>query len=98
MNMQELMKQAQKMQQGIMNIKEKINAKEFIGTSSIVEVKMNGKKEVLSVEIKENIDLNTEKEVLEDMLVIAFNNASESINKELEEKIGPATSGLGDLL
>lgn len=98
MNMQELMKQAQKMQQGIMNIKEKINEMEFTGSSSIVEVKMNGKKEVLSVNIKEKIDLNTEKDVLEDMLVIAFNNAAESVNKEVEEKIGPATSGLGDLL
>lgn len=98
MNMQELMKQAQKMQQGILNIKEKINEKEFTGSSSVVEIKMNGKKEVISVDIKESMDLNTEKEVLEDMLVLAFNDASQKVNKEIEEKIGPATSGLGDLL
>jgi len=98
MNMQELMKQAQKMQQGILNIKEKINEKEFTGTSSIVEIKMNGKKEVLYVSIKENVDLSTEKEVLEDMIVLAFNDAMQKINKEIEEKIGPATSGLGDLI
>ncbi len=47
MNLQALMKQAQSMQKNIMNSKSEIEAMTFVGESELVEVKMNGKKEVL---------------------------------------------------
>ena len=51
MNMQAMLKQAQKLQKEMLETQEKINAMEFIGKSSIVTVKMNGKKELLEVKI-----------------------------------------------
>ena len=51
MNMQNLMAQAQRMQKEIMNKKEEINKQEFVGNSQGVEVTVNGKKEVLSIKI-----------------------------------------------
>ena len=49
MNMQQIMQQAQRMQKDIMNKKEEVDRQEFIGESSLVTVKVNGKKEVLSI-------------------------------------------------
>ena len=52
MNIQAMMKQAQKLQKDMMETQEKINETEFTGKSSIVTVKMNGKKELLDIKIE----------------------------------------------
>lgn len=97
MNLQALMKQAQSMQKNLMASKEKIEAMEFTGTSELVEVKMSGKKEVISVKIKETELEKDDIEILEDMIVIAMNDAINKINKEIEFKMGSQASGLQGL-
>ena len=97
MNMQAMMRQAQKLQNDMMKEKEKIDSQTFEGTSSIVKVKVNGKKELLEVKISDS-DINSEDiEMLEDMIVIAVNDALTKVDKEIEEKMGRYTKGMPGL-
>lgn len=98
MNLQALMKQAQSMQKSLMDSKEKIEAMTFIGQSELVEVKMNGRKEVLSVKIKSDELEKDDLEILQDMIVIAFNDAISKINKEINDKLGSQAGALGSFL
>ena len=96
MNMQALMAQAQKMQRDITKKKEEIDNMEFEGNSEMVNIKMSGKKEVLSVKIKCEGTLDSDDvEALEDMIKIAVNDAIDKINSE---QLGAYnTGGLGGL-
>ena len=99
MNMQALMAQAQKMQRDITKKKEEIDNMEFDGNSELVDVKMSGSKEILSVKIKCDGNLDSDDvEALEDMIKIAVNDAINKINKETEKQLGSYNaSGLGGL-
>lgn len=89
MNMQALMKQAQKLQKDMLNAKEEIDNTSFIGESSLVKVTMKGNKKVLKVEINAEDSLDKDDiEVLEDMILVAVNEAIEKIDKATEEKMG----------
>ena len=96
MNMQALMQQAQKMQKDIMKKKDEVNKKEFTGTSELVDVVFTGDKKMVSASIKQDID-NDDKEILEDMIVIAVNDAMAKIDKETESALGAYGSQLGGL-
>lgn len=97
MNIQAMMKQAQKLQADMMNEKEKIDAMKFEGKSSSVTVVMSGKKELLEVNIDDEAIDVSEKEMLEDMIVIAVNDALKKIDKETEIKLGKFTQGMPGL-
>lgn len=98
MNLQSLMKQAQAMQSKMMSAKSKIDEMTFIGKSELIEIEMNGKREVLSAKIKsENLEKD-DIEILEDMIVIATNDAIKKIDKEIEDKLGSQAGALGGLL
>lgn len=98
MNMQSIMAQAQKMQRDITKKKEEIDKTIFEGKSEWVTVKMNGKKELVSVTVTyEGTIENDDKEILEDMIKIATNKAVEAIDKEIESKMGSYGAGLGGL-
>lgn len=89
MNMQALMKQAQAMQKEITNIKNEIDKSTFEGSSSLVKVVVNGKKEVLSVKISSDAtDLSDDISMLEDMIVLAMNDAFLKVDKTTNEKMG----------
>lgn len=97
MNMQAMLKQAQKLQKEMMNAKEEIDRTKFVGKSSLVTVTMNGKKEVENVKIDmESIEAD-EIDLLQDMLVVAFNDASKQVDKETEKKLGKYTQGMPGL-
>lgn len=97
MNIQAMMKQAQKLQSDMLKEKEKIDSMEFEGKSSLVTVVMNGKKEVKKVDIQmEDFD-SSDKEMLEDMILVAVNDAIKKIDKETENKMGKYTNGLPGL-
>ncbi len=89
MNIQNLMAQAQKMQKEITKKKEEIDNSIFEGNSEWVKVTMNGKKEIEQVTItyEETIERD-DKEMLEDMIKIACNDAIKKIDKEYESKMG----------
>lgn len=89
MNIQALMKQAQNLQKDMMKVKEEIDKKEFFGESSLVKVTVTGDKNVVRVEIAKDTQLEKEDlEMLEDMIVVAINDAFAKIDKELEAKMG----------
>ena len=98
MNIQNMIKQAQKMQLDMSKIKEEIDKKIFPGKYLGVEVEVNGKKEILRINIDKNLTLNKEDiEVLEDMVMVAINNTFKLVDKEIEEKLGKVSGGLSSL-
>lgn len=88
MNMQAIMKQAQAMQKDMMKIKDEIDKTEFTGESSFVSVKVNGKKEVLEVNINSEEILKDDIEILQDMIVVATNQAMKKVDDLTEQKMG----------
>ena len=88
MNMQAVLKQAQNMQKEMLKVKEEIDNTEFTGESSLVKVTVLGNKKVVSVKI--NSDESLEKddiEMLEDMIVVAINEANKKIDEVTEKKM-----------
>ncbi len=99
MNMQALMKQAQVMQKEITNIKNEIDNSTFEGNSSLVKVLVNGKKEVLNVNISSDItDLGDDISMLEDMIVLAMNDAFLKVDKTTNEKMGKYSNMMSGLM
>lgn len=97
MNMQAMLKQAQKLQKEMLETQEKINSTEFIGKSSIVTVKMTGNKELTDVKIDLEKIEEEDVELLQDMIIVAVNDAIGQINKETESKMGAYTKGMPGL-
>lgn len=95
MNMQQIMQQAQRMQRDITKKKEEIDKMEFLGKSEWVEIVFNGKREIKSFKIlKDEID-GDDKEMLEDMIMLAIKDAFSKIYKESESKLGSYASMSG---
>ena len=88
-NLQQLMKQAQKMQQDIESAKKEIANTEIIGTAGggMVEVKMMGNKTLNKVCIKPEVVDADDVEMLEDLVCAAFNDAIEKITALEKEKL-----------
>lgn len=98
MNLQSLMKQAQSMQKNMLASKKEIEEKTYEGKSELVKVKMSGKKELISVEIDKDQKLESDDlEVLEDMIVLAVNDAIGKINKDINDKMGNQAGDLSSL-
>ena len=96
MNIQAMMKQAQKLQNDMMKAKEEIDKMEFSSTNGLVTVKINGKKEVIDVVIEKDADFSLDDlEMLQDMIRIATNEAMEQVDKVTEDKMGRFSSMLG---
>ena len=89
MNIQAMMKQAQALQKDMLKAKKEIDEKEFVGESSLVKITLLGTKEVKSVKIDSSSELDKEDiEMLEDMIMVAFNDATKKIEAETEKKMG----------
>lgn len=97
MNMQAMLKQAQKLQNDVMKAQEEINKMEFEGKSSFITVTINGKGEVISSKVDAEQIEKDEIEMLQDMIVVAFNDAKKKLDKITEEKLGPYTKGMPGL-
>ena len=98
MNMQAMLKQAQNMQKQMLNEQEKISNSTFYGENGLVKVTMKGSKRIEKVEIQKDDDFSKDDlEMLEDMIMVAVNDALSQIDKETEEKLGKYTKGLPGL-
>ena len=91
----DLMKQAQAMQGEVAKMQKEISAVEVVGEAGggMVKVRMNGRKDVLSVKI-ESKAVTEDLEMFQDLLAIAFNDASKRADAVSREKMSKATSGL----
>lgn len=97
MNIQAMMKQAQKMQKDMMDAKGKIDAMEFVCTKSFVTVKANGKKMITSINIDNDSLEKDDVEMLQDLLLVAVNDVMKQIDDETEKQLGKYTQGMPGL-
>jgi len=99
MNMQSIMAQAQKMQRDLQKKKEELNKELFPGKSDWVEVVFNGKKELVSVKILYTEEITQDdKEILEDMFVLAVKDSMNKIDQAFQEKMGSYAGMLDGLM
>jgi DNA-binding YbaB/EbfC family protein len=99
MNIQAMMKQAQKIQQDMAKAKSEIDAQTFTGASALVEAEVNGQKELLKIKINKEAELSKEDlEMLEDMILLAINEAMKKVDQEIEQKLGKFGAGLQGLM
>ena len=91
----QLMKQAQKLQQDMQKAQEDLVNLEVEGQAggSMVKVIMNGKHQVRRVHIDENL-LSEDRDMLEDMIAAAVNDAVQKVEKASQDKMANMTSGL----
>lgn len=97
--MQRILQEAQKMQAQIQKEQKELEGTIYEGNSSIVSVKMNGKYQVVEVKVNldEAIDVS-DKEMLEDMILLAVNDATKKIAQDKEKKMGKFGQGLAGLM
>jgi DNA-binding YbaB/EbfC family protein len=90
-----LMKQAQEMQEKMQKAQEEVADLEVIGESGagMVKVTMTGRHDVRKIEIKDEL-LSDEKEILEDLIAAAVNDAVRKVESESKEKMSSVTSGI----
>ena len=97
MNIQAMMKQAQKLQKEMMETKKIIDETVFTGESSFVKVNVYGNKKIQEIMIEEKDLSSDDIEMLQDMIVVAINDAMNKIDKETENKMGKYTQGMPGL-
>lgn len=98
MNIQNLMREAQKMQKNLEKTQSELTNTEYEGSSSCVKVILNGNKDVKSVKIDSNEFSIDDLELLEDMIMMAFKDASKKVDADKEKKLGKYGKGLAGLM
>ncbi len=95
-NMQAMIRQAQKMQEDMTALQSELDAKEYDVSAGggMVTVKINGKKEILSIDIKPDIVDPEDIETLSDILVAAVNQAIGHVDKVNGEAMEKITGGM----
>lgn len=98
-NMQQLMKQAQKMQQQLASAQAELAEAEVTGTAGggLVTIKVSGAGEFRSVSIDPKVVDADDVETLEDLVLAALTNANEEVRKLTEQKMGPLSAGAGGM-
>ena len=98
-NMNNLMKQAQRMQRQMEEKTKEMEEKEWEATAGggAVTVKISGKKEVLSVKLDPEVVDPDDIEMLEDLVMAAVNEAIRKMDEMSTQKMSKITGGLGGL-
>ena len=95
-NFNNMIKQAQELQQKMADAQQKVETLEAEGVDGggIVKVTINGKNNVTSINIDDSVIDKNEKEILEDLIMAAFNDAKEKIQKKIADEMSSVTGGL----
>ncbi|WP_316354921.1 YbaB/EbfC family nucleoid-associated protein [Candidatus Trichorickettsia mobilis] len=95
-NLNQFVKQAQTMQKKMQEMQEQMAGKEYEGKSGggLVAIKINGRGECLMVRIDESLTKVEEKEMLEDLVVAAFNDAKQKFDSESQDSLSNTFGGL----
>ncbi|MGZ5620075.1 MAG: YbaB/EbfC family nucleoid-associated protein [Methylobacter sp.] len=90
-----IMQQAQKMQEGLKKAQEELNSMQIMGESGggLVTILMTGKREARKVTIDPSL-LGEDKDMLEDLVAAAINDAVNKVAKMKKEKMADVTAGL----
>ncbi|TAN46626.1 MAG: YbaB/EbfC family nucleoid-associated protein [Methylococcaceae bacterium] len=91
----QLMQQAQRMQENVQKAQEELAMTEVVGESGggLVRLVMNGRKEALKIDVDPSL-LGEDRDMLEDLVVAAINDAVRRADKLKEEKMAGLTSGI----
>jgi nucleoid-associated protein EbfC len=93
MNLQQLMKQAQQMQEKLQKQMETTVVEATAG-GGMVSVKMNGLKQLLSIQIEPEVFSGGDKEMLQDLIVATVNEGVRKVDEALQGQLGSMTGGL----
>ncbi len=95
-NMNQMLKQAQKMQEDMTNLQADLEQREYTATSGsgMIEVTVDGKHLIKSIKINPDAIDPDDSEMLEDLVTVAVNEAITNAIKTAEEEMGAITGGL----
>ncbi len=93
MNMQQIMKQAQKMQEQLQKQMEATVIEAGAG-GGMITVKLNGNKQLLSIQIDQEVFASGDKEMLQDLIVAAVNEGIRKVDAAMAGQLGSLTSGM----
>jgi nucleoid-associated protein EbfC len=93
-NMQEMMKQAQQMQEEMQRELQQVRVEASVG-GGIVTITMNGAKEVLDIKLDPETVKSGDVEMLQDLLLAAFNEAARKADEKIKGNLGSKLGGMG---
>jgi nucleoid-associated protein EbfC len=93
MNIQQMMKQAQQMQEKLQKQMETTIVDATAG-GGMVSIKMNGQKQLLSIQIDPEVFSGGDKDMLQDLIVAAVNEGIRKVDETLQNELGGLTGGL----
>ena len=95
-SMNEMLRQAQKMQEDMQNKQAELEAREYEVSAGggVVKVKINGKREIMNIDIAQEIVDPDDIETLSDILVAAVNEAIKKVDSASDEEMGKITGGI----
>lgn len=95
-NMNSVLKQAQKMQEEMEKVQSELEEKTVESTAGggMVEVKVSGKKEIISIKIKPDVVDPDDVETLEDLVMVAVNDAIKKVDEMMNEGMSAVTGGI----
>ena len=95
-NIGNMMKQAQQMQKKMAEVQEKLNSIEVEGTSGggLVKIKSSAKGEIKQIIIDDSLFNKDEKEITEDLIVAAINDAKQKAETASQEEMKKVTGGM----
>lgn len=95
-NVANMMKQAQAMQKKMLEEQEKLAAQEYTGQAGggVVSISMNGKGDLLKVQIAKELANPDEVEILEDLIIAAFNDAKKKQSEDSESSMSGLMGGM----
>ena len=98
-NMNNLMKQAQRMQRQLEEAQKELEEKEVTATAGggAVEVTVSGKHEVTKIKLSEEVVDPDDIEMLEDLIMAATNEAFRKLDEESQSSMAKITGGMGGL-
>jgi nucleoid-associated protein EbfC len=93
-NLQELMSQAKRQYETLQKKMEEIVVEGSAGGGAVT-VKMNGRKQVLSVKIEPDAAKNGDVEMLQDLITAAVNGAGHKVDEAMQSSVGGMLGGMG---
>jgi DNA-binding YbaB/EbfC family protein len=93
MNMQQMLKQAQQMQEKLQKQMEATVVEATAG-GGMVSIKMNGQKQLLSIQIDQEVFAGSDKDMLQDLIVAAVNEGIRKVDEAMAGQLGGLTGGL----
>jgi nucleoid-associated protein EbfC len=95
-NMSGMMKQSQKMQEKMAKVQQELETKTIVGESGggMVKVTVNGKQQLVKIQIEKEVVNPDDVEMLEDLILAATNKALEEAARMAQDEMSKATSGM----